>query len=199
MDCLWCHNPETLPIGRVLMFYENKRIGCGKCFEVCPEGAHRIVDGTMSSTVRCALHAEHAPNRVSRVLVMSSRKYTVEEVMNEIRQDKLYYDLSEGGVTFSGGEATLHMAFVEALADACHEEGIKVTDRNEYGDPLYHIESMLKKMDLIMCDLKHVNTSIHKKFTGLENQMIFNNVGRKPARHSDDRTYSVDSRSNRLD
>lgn len=179
MDCSWCHNPETLPHRPVLMFYENKCIGCGKCFEVCPEGAHRIVDGNhVVDRTLCTSCGTCTESCFAGALVMSSRKYTVEEVMNEIRQDKLYYDLSEGGVTFSGGEATLHMAFVEALADACHEEGIKVAIETNMAIPFYHIESMLKKMDLIMCDLKHVNTSVHKRFTGLENQMIFNNVGR---------------------
>ena len=179
MDCSWCHNPETQSRKPMLMFYENKCIGCGKCFETCPVGAHKIADGNhVIDRTLCTSCGTCTESCFSGALVMSSREYTVEEVMNEIRQDKLYYDLSEGGVTFSGGEAALHMAFVEALSDACHEEGIKVAMETNMAIPFYHMESMLKKMDLIMCDLKHVSTSVHKRFTGLDNQMIFNNVGR---------------------
>ena len=179
MDCTWCHNPETLPHAPVLMFYENKCIGCGKCFTVCPVGAHKIVDGKhIVDRKLCTSCGKCAESCFSGALVMSSREYTVEEVMKEIRQDKLYYDLSGGGVTFSGGEATLHMAFVEALADACHDEGISVAIETNMAIPFYHIENTLRKMDLIMCDLKHVTASVHKEFTGIENHMIFNNVGR---------------------
>ena len=44
MKCTWCHNPETICRQRQLMFYKDKCIGCGKCFEVCPSGAHKLTE-----------------------------------------------------------------------------------------------------------------------------------------------------------
>ena len=150
MRCAWCHNPETIPLKPVELFYREKCIGCGKCAEGCTAGAR----------------------------VMSSRAMTVEEVMREIRQDKLYYDESGGGVTVSGGEPSLQADFVCALAEACHAEGIKIAVETNMSLPWAQIEPMLRKMDLIMCDIKVNATVEHKKFTGLDNQSIFNSVGR---------------------
>ena len=45
MRCEWCHNPETISYKKEIMLYESKCIGCGKCFEVCPLGLHKIEDG----------------------------------------------------------------------------------------------------------------------------------------------------------
>ena len=150
MRCAWCHNPETIPAKPVELFYREKCIGCGKCAEGCTAGAR----------------------------VMSSHAMTVEEVMREIRQDKLYYDESGGGVTVSGGEPSLQADFVCALAEACHAEGVKIAVETNMSLPWAQIEPMLRKMDLIMCDIK-VNAMVeHKKFTGLDNQTIFNSIGR---------------------
>jgi len=150
MRCAWCHNPETIPLKPVELFYREKCIGCGKCAEGCTAGAR----------------------------VMSSHAMTVDEVMREIRQDKLYYDESGGGVTVSGGEPSLQADFVCALAEACHAEGIKIAVETNMSLPWAQLEPMLRKMDLIMCDIKVNATVEHKKFTGLDNQSIFNSIGR---------------------
>lgn len=78
----------------------------------------------------------------------------------------------------SGGEATLHSVFVEEIADACHAEGIKIACETNLALPYCKIEKMMKKMDLIMCDMKLADSPAHKKYTGIDNQMIFNNIGR---------------------
>ena len=150
MHCDWCHNPETIPARPVEMFYKEKCIGCGKCKEGCTTGAR----------------------------AMSSREMTVEEVMREVRQDKLYYDESGGGVTVSGGEPSLRADFVMALADACHAEGIKIAVETNMSLPWAQIEPMLRKMDLVMCDIKLNATVEHMEHTGLDNQTVFNSIGR---------------------
>ena len=150
MRCDWCHNPETIPAHPVEMFYKEKCVGCGRCKEGCTSGAR----------------------------AMSSRAMTVEEVMREVRQDKLYYDESGGGVTVSGGEPSLRADFVAALADACHAEGMKIAVETNMSLPWAQIEPMLRKMDLVMCDIKLNATVEHMKHTGLDNQTVFNSIGR---------------------
>lgn len=180
MHCTWCHNPETFCAHPVLMQYQNKCIGCGKCFEICPQKAHKMTSAGSHFIDRslCVSCGKCAENCYADALVMSSQPYTVEQVMKEVLQDKLYYDLSGGGVTVSGGEATLHADFISELADECHKHGIQIACETNMSLPYHRIEGMLKKMDLIMCDLKIIDSPTHKKFTGIDNQMIFNNIGR---------------------
>lgn len=150
MRCPWCHNPETIPMKPVELFYREKCIGCGHCSEGCTAGAR----------------------------IMSSKEMTVEDVMREVLQDKLYYEESGGGVTVSGGEPSLHPEFVIALADACHAEGVKIAIETNMTRPWQVIRPMLEKMDFIMCDLKLNLTVPHKEYTGLDNQTVFNSIGR---------------------
>ena len=150
MRCAWCHNPETIPQKPVELFYREKCIGCGKCGDGCTSGAR----------------------------VMSSKEMSVEEVMREVRQDKRYYDESGGGVTVSGGEPTLHGGFVSALADACREEGIQIAIETNMSLPWGQIEPILRKVDFIMCDIKLNATVEHMKHTGVDNQTVFNSIGR---------------------
>ena len=180
MHCTWCHNPETISMKPVLMHYQNKCIGCGRCFSLSnPPEANRIENGCHVIDRKKLKNAQElADNCQASALVMSSRPYTVDEVMSEVVQDKLYYDLSGGGVTVSGGESTLYAPFVSELADACHEKEIKIACETNMALPWQKIEGMLKKMDLIMCDIKHVDSPTHKRYTGMDNQIIFNNVGR---------------------
>lgn len=178
MRCAWCHNPETLTPYPCLLHYKNKCIGCGKCFEVCPKGAHKVEDGQhvidRSLCVRCGKCAE---NCFAGALVMSSKEYTVEEVMKEVRQDKTYYDLSGGGVTLSGGEVLLHADFAIELAKACHAEGIQVAIETNMNVHFSKIRPLLEAVDFIMCDLKFYDVQLHRQWTGVENGMIENNIG----------------------
>ncbi|MBO4394221.1 MAG: glycyl-radical enzyme activating protein [Spirochaetales bacterium] len=180
MHCLWCHNPETIPKEPVLMHYQNRCIGCGRCFAIAdPLGSVRIENGKHVIDRKILKNPQElASNCQADALVLSSRSYTVEEVMAEIRQDKLYYDLSGGGVTVSGGESTLHGDFVSALADSCHEEGMRIAIETNMAIAFQALEPVLQRMDLIMCDIKILDPQKHKKYTGVDNQLILNNVER---------------------
>ena len=90
MRCSWCHNPETISAHSQLMFYENKCIGCGKCFQVCPQGAHKMVDGKhvidRDLCVNCGKCAESC---YAEALVMCGKLMSTDDVMKQVRQDTL--------------------------------------------------------------------------------------------------------------
>lgn len=178
MHCLWCHNPETISCSPVLMHYRNKCIGCGRCFSLAsPAGSVRIEDGKhVIDRAELQNPQELASNCQAGALCMSAQPYSVDQVMEEIKQDKLYYDISGGGVTVSGGEATLQGDFVCALADACNEEGIGIAIETNMSLPFQRLESVLRKMSLIMCDIKHMDSIIHRNYTGMDNAIVLDNV-----------------------
>lgn len=177
MRCSWCHNPETISSSSELMFYENKCIGCGKCFEVCPNMAHEIVDGkhviNRSLCTNCGACAQKC---YAEALSMCGKYMTVEEIMREVCQDIHYYKNSGGGVTLSGGEVLCNKNFALELLKRCRGEGIHTAIESNISLPFKQISDLLNECDLVMCDIKLFDNELHKKYTGLTNEHVLENV-----------------------
>ena len=127
-----------------------KCILCGRCVDVCPAGARQII----------------------------GRKMAVSEVMAEVERDVIFYDQSGGGVTFSGGEPQMQPDFLLALLNQCRALNIHTAvDTSCYMEPEI-AESVAKRADLFLCDLKHMDNEMHERFTGVGNSLILENIRR---------------------
>ncbi|MEI6683951.1 MAG: glycyl-radical enzyme activating protein [Bacteroidota bacterium] len=101
---------------------------------------------------------------------------TVDEVMTEVGQDRVFYEESSGGVTFSGGEPMLQEAFLAELLQACRQRGFHTAlDTSGYATPeaMAHTASLA---DLVLFDLKIMNNELHRKYTGVSNRVILENL-----------------------
>ena len=98
--------------------------------------------------------------------------------MTEIRKDRGYYDRSGGGVTVSGGEPLLQSDFVAELFKTCKDEGIQTCIESTFFAPWEEVEKILPYTDVIISDLKHMDTQIHWKYTGVHNETILRNLKR---------------------
>lgn len=99
----------------------------------------------------------------------------LETLVSEISRDSIFYDQSHGGVTVSGGEPMMQIDFLEGLLKACRSRGISTTvDTSAYA-PWSDFERILDLVDLYMVDLKLINDSEHKKYTGVSNKLILGN------------------------
>ena len=101
---------------------------------------------------------------------------TVAEVMAEALQDRIFYDESGGGVTFSGGEPMMQEAFLTDLLKECRKQGIHTTlDTSGYAtqDAMAHIAGLV---DLFLYDVKIINEDLHIKYTGVSNKQILENL-----------------------
>lgn len=177
MKCVWCHNPETINFRQDLMLFESKCIGCGKCFEVCPLKLHKLEDKKHTVDVnKCLLCGKCVDVCYAQALKFSAKKMTAEQVEKEIVQDIPYYNLSGGGVAFSGGEALCQVKFVSELADWCNKMGIHTAVETNMFHEFEKIENVLKKMDMVMLDIKIFDERKHKKYTGVSNKLILENV-----------------------
>lgn len=177
MRCTWCHNPETLSTAPDLMFYPAKCIGCGKCFAACPAGAHQTVNGKHRiDRSLCTKCGNCAGVCYAQALVISGREMTLAQIMDEVRQDKAYYEASGGGVTLSGGEVLCHADFAAELAKACHAEGIRVAIETNLSMPYDRIRPLLEQVDVIMADCKLYDDDLHKQYTGISNRTVLENI-----------------------
>lgn len=182
MRCEWCHNPETISHKKEIMFYSNKCIGCGRCFNVCPLGVHKVLDGAhIIDREKCVACGKCVESCYAEALVFSARELTSDEVMREILQDEVYYIESGGGVTLSGGEVTCQKEFALEIVKKCNKNGIKTAIETNLLLPFEQIEELVSAVDLIMFDIKIFNSEEHKKHTGVSNAQILENVKRLDA------------------
>ncbi len=104
------------------------------------------------------------------------RYITVEELFEEIVKDRLFYEESGGGVTFSGGEPFMQTPFLKEIAKVCHENGIHVTIDTSGHTSKKNIKEVLSYVDLFLYDLKLLDDVKHKEFTGVSNKRIIENL-----------------------
>lgn len=104
------------------------------------------------------------------------REYTVEEVMAEVRKDLPFYEMSDGGMTLSGGEVLQQAEFAMALADAAHAEGIHVAAETTGYAAAERFDAFMEHIDLFLFDFKHCSSEIHRAHTGVPNEPILRNL-----------------------
>ena len=159
------------------MLYRTKCIGCGKCFEVCPSGAHKTVDGEhVIDRSLCTSCGKCAEACYAEALALCGREMTVDEVMAELIQDKAYYDNSDGGVTISGGEVLCNIEFATEIARACRKAGINVAIETNLSFPFDAIKPLVSELDAVMFDIKLIDDAEHRHYTGISNKAILENA-----------------------
>jgi pyruvate formate lyase activating enzyme len=109
-------------------------------------------------------------------LFLNGRQYAPDELARELLKDRLFYDTSGGGVTFSGGEPTLHMDYLGQVARLLKQADVHVAiqtsglfDLQEFREKVY------PNLDLIHFDIKFMDASQHRRFTGVGNERILEN------------------------
>lgn len=182
LRCEWCSNPESWTAYIQPGIYKTKCISrkkCGACEEACPvEGALHFIRGKLTSIDRsqctnCLACYEACP---SDAVKRWGQSLSVEECMKEILRDRGYYERSGGGVTVSGGEPLLQSDFVAELFKACKEEGIQTCCESTCYVDWKEIERILPYTDIVISDIKHMNTEVHKRYTGVPNERILENL-----------------------
>ena len=104
------------------------------------------------------------------------RWISLDEIMTELEKDLLFFDESKGGVTFSGGEPLNQYEFVGELARDCQRREIHTClDTCGYAAP-DALEAVMDWIDLVLFDLKLMDGALHKKYTGVSNEKILNNL-----------------------
>jgi pyruvate formate lyase activating enzyme len=156
LRCSWCHNPEGISPEPEVVVIENRCMHCGQCREVstaesvaiCPTGARQLI----------------------------GRQMSVEEVLVEVLKDRVFYEQSAGGVTFSGGEPLMQPRFLKNLLEACRAEGIHTAvDTSGYA-AREDLLSIAPLADLFLYDLKIMDDELHRHWTGASNVPILENL-----------------------
>ncbi|GAA0675499.1 pyruvate formate lyase activating enzyme [Clostridium cadaveris] len=177
LKCQWCHNPESQRQEKEIMIYTNKCIDCGFCAKACKSGALTFEEGMIHfNKILCKNCGECCEVCPTGARTIVGEYKNSETLLKEIEKDKVFYDESDGGVTFSGGEPLSQEKFLEEILKRCKEAGIHTTvDTSGYGSE-NTIRSITPYVDLFLYDLKSMNDFVHKKYTGVSNKRILENL-----------------------
>lgn len=177
LSCKWCHNPEGISFLPEIQYMEQKCAGCRSCVQVCPNGAHRIQNGVhifeRSKCTACGKCEQICP---TQALVLCGRDMTVQQVLDRVLTDVLFYEQSGGGVTLSGGECLCQAAFCEELLKALKEKGIHCAVDTCGLVNRESIERVAPYTDLFLYDVKHMDEEGHRFCTGQSNKQILENL-----------------------
>ena len=178
LNCKWCHNPESISGDIEIQYFPQKCVGCGKCIEVCKTKAHYINENNekifdRSKCNKCGLCVKEC---LYDALVFTAKYIESEEVVNTIEKDIAYYKNSNGGITISGGEPLLQKEFVREIFQNTKELGIHNALDTAFNVDWETIEYVLPWTDLILLDIKVMDSQVHKKFTGVSNLEILENA-----------------------
>ncbi len=172
LRCLWCQNPESMHREQEILFTEIKCIGCGACQQVC---------GKLDPMLRipreaCTLCGKCVAACKTGARHFAARLLSPEEVTALACEDRVFYDLSGGGVTFSGGECLTHSHFMKQTLRLCKEAGLHTTVDTCGFVPLETFKQVLPLTNLFLYDIKVLDSTRHKEYTGKSNELILSNV-----------------------
>jgi pyruvate formate lyase activating enzyme len=177
LRCPWCHNPEGVTTGKEIVWRAERCLGCRICLEACPRGAISFDDGELRlEATLCDMCGRCTAVCYPRALELIGEEMTVAQVMREIERDVPFYDQSGGGVTFSGGEPLMQPDFLLATLQACRRHLIHTAvDTSGYADPDLLTE-ISDDVDLFLWDLKIMDEASHRRFAGVSNDLILDNL-----------------------
>ena len=177
LRCKWCHNPETFNPLPEIIFEKKECLGCGKCMEACPEDAISLKDGVVitdhAKCMNCGECAAVCPSKARR---MVGEIYTVDQVVDIVKRDKVFYKNSGGGVTLSGGEVLMQSIFAEKLISKLKDMGIHTAIETSGYASAEDFKRVAMSVDLILFDFKHPDPKKHKLCTGVDNAPIHRNL-----------------------
>lgn len=176
LSCLWCSNPESQRLKPVLMYQPMNCIHCGKCISACKIKAISHTNKGFIDRDICTSCGECANVCPTGALTIKGKKMTVEQVIKELKKDAIFYRRSGGGITLSGGEPLVQSDFARELLKACKAQGWHTAiETTAYADKEV-IEDVFPYIDLALMDIKSTNSLLHKKYTGVANEIIIDNA-----------------------
>ena len=185
LHCLWCANPESQTV-RPQIFWDTRQCNfCESCIKICPKNALSLSGSRIQTDSKkcdgCGSCAAVCPRQARTV---SGKQMSVEEVMIEVLEDKLFMG-TEGGITVTGGEATMQPVFTHALLQASKSAGITTAIETCGYTSWEHLALLAPLCDTFLYDVKLLDPVRHQYYTGQKNDLILSNLRKLAAKFPD--------------
>jgi pyruvate formate lyase activating enzyme len=176
LRCMWCHNPESWSKEKQLGYFSERCMNCFACTKVCPYGVHTAINGVHQVHYDLCRGCGKCIDACNYdALKLYGYWQDSETVFQEVLRDIDFYD-DEGGLTISGGEPLFQINFTLSLLKKCKNQGINTCIETCGYSSRSDFDKVLKYVDLLLFDYKETIGSAHKKFTGVPNEGILDNL-----------------------
>lgn len=176
LHCAWCHNPESQAKTPELAFYSDKCSLCRACERVCPNNVHSFENSkhtiNRNACIACGKCADYCNFSALRLI---GKEYTIDEIMEEISKDEIFFAES-GGVTFSGGEPFMQSEALLELLKRCKQKKYSVCIETSGFTNMDDIKKCAPYVDCFLYDCKETDVNNHKKYIGVDNALILGNL-----------------------
>ncbi len=179
LRCTWCSNPEGQLLRPRAMYRFKKCVHTHyRCVEACPNKATTVspegaIEIDRSLCKNCGQCVEVCPNKAREI---SGKLMTVEEVLEEVKKDTLFYQNSGGGVTASGGEPTHQPEFLWHLFRRCQKSAIHTCLDTCGFVQTEALQRVLEHTNMVLYDIKHMDPVRHRELIGVDNRLILENA-----------------------
>jgi len=183
LRCAWCHSPESQSPEPELLLKEDRCLVCGTCAPLCGHDAIvELAGGYETDRERCEACGDCIDACPSGARVIAGASWTVAALLSEIDKDRIFLDESGGGVTFSGGEPLTQPVFLREALDACRAAGLHTAVETSGFGSRQAIDAA-SHANLILFDLKLADAERHRRYTGVSNAPILDNLAYLTERH----------------
>lgn len=174
LHCKWCSNPETQSFFNERIYWKNKCIGCGTCVNVCPFKIG-CTDLSSEKCLKCGTCIEKC---YAGALKWVAYEIESDALVDELLKDTVFYRTSNGGVTLTGGEVLSQWKFAAEVLSALKELYIDTAIETSGYAPYENLKEVSAYCDRVLFDVKHTDSDIHKKYTGVPNSQILSNLSK---------------------
>lgn len=179
LSCLWCSTPESQKSFPERGRFFERCVACGVCINNCRFQALSLVNNSVvvdeSLCQNCFDCVSVCPQDALRGY---GQKMTVGQALLEICKDEIFFFHSGGGVTLSGGECLLQPDFAAGILRGCKLQNINTAVETSLYAPWQHVEKILAYADTLFVDIKHFDSAEHKRYVGVGNELILQNLAR---------------------
>ncbi|MCK5126945.1 MAG: glycyl-radical enzyme activating protein [candidate division Zixibacteria bacterium] len=159
---------------RTTIFFKGCPLSCQWCHN--PESRNPQIETICVKNNSDETHA-------SAISEIFGEKVSAQYIIEEIVKDRIFYEESGGGATFSGGEPLLQIDFLLELLQLCKKQGIHTAVDTSGFVPFEQLETIIDYTELFLYDLKLIDDSVHKNYVGASNQLILENFRKLVKRH----------------
>lgn len=178
LRCRWCSNPESVKQIFQILYKSNMCVNCGACTKVCPAGIHILNNGIHevkrnNDCIGCRRCKNVCPQAA---LEIAGEMKSLSELLDIVREDTMFYEMSGGGITLGGGECTMQAEAAKNLLMACRQEGINTAIETCGYTKTDKLLELAEYVDLFLFDVKHMDPERHNELTGVSNDLILHNL-----------------------